>query len=66
MSAAAQTAQAKYDLNTLPLRQGTLKHMMREPWQSVEAIKILRDEFEKNAARIEKAKEVLGVLGAAA
>lgn len=53
------TEQAKYDLKWLPERQMMLKAMIREPWQSVEGVQILRTEFKRNAQRIEAANEFL-------
>ena len=53
--------QAQYDMKTLPLRNCTLRAMAREPWQTVEGLRILREEFRENLRRLEQARKVLGL-----
>lgn len=52
--------QAKYHLETLPMRQKMIRAMANEPWQSVDSIRILRKEFEQNKQTLKQAREVLG------
>jgi len=58
-----EVEQAKYDLQTLPLRQVNLRAQARDDRQSNESVRILRAEFKANAARLERARAILASHG---